>query len=217
MAGGAAGQTAPAAPIDPPGAHPPAARPAPDAGPSNGGISRNSRCRQRHPASPASGLWLNPTAPPFARAAPVSVPGIAMNRRHFLRTLSLTAMALAGGAGFADARAQQPAPGGPPSAPPSRPPPGPTPGERPPMRPQPGRPSYPGSPHRPPPPRRHDRRPPPPYRRGYVWVDGYWSWHDGRYIWMPGRWIAQRPGHRWVPGYWRQQGQVWIFVDGRWR
>jgi hypothetical protein len=35
--------------------------------------------------------------------------------------------------------------------------------------------------------------------RGFVWVDGYWSWMRGRYAWVPGYW-ARPPyaGAYWV-------------------
>ncbi len=79
-----------------------------------------------------------------------------MNRRHFLRTLSLAGTALAGGLGFgAAATAQQPP--GPPQSPPGYRPPD----YRPPMQPRPARPPYPGRPNQPPPPLRHERRPAP--------------------------------------------------------
>jgi hypothetical protein len=37
---------------------------------------------------------------------------------------------------------------------------------------------------------------------GYVWVPGYWAWHDDRHIWVRGRTIVQRTGYRWEPERW---------------
>ena len=66
---------------------------------------------------------------------------------------------------------------------------------------------------------------PPPIRRevigvapgrGYVWIDGYWSWDGYRHSWNAGRWEAPRPGYRWAPHHWYHQRDGWHLEEGHW-
>ena len=68
----------------------------------------------------------------------------------------------------------------------------------------------------PPPPRREvvPARPMP----GYVWVSGYWAWHDNRYFWVGGHY--DRPPHAravWVEPRWEHRGGNYVFIEGSWR
>jgi hypothetical protein len=68
----------------------------------------------------------------------------------------------------------------------------------------------------PPPPLRYEAQPPIP-GPGYVWIDGYWGWRDGRYIWFPGRW--NRPpyeGGYWVHSHWDHYPEGWRLHEGHW-
>jgi hypothetical protein len=66
---------------------------------------------------------------------------------------------------------------------------------------------------------------PPPVRReyigvapgrGYVWIDGYWSWDGYRHVWIAGRWEAPRPGYVWRPHRWHRYRDGWHFEEGHW-
>lgn len=51
---------------------------------------------------------------------------------------------------------------------------------------------------------------------GYVWIDGYWAWHD-RWMWQPGRWARPpHPGARWERGRWDHDRRGWRWREGRW-
>ncbi|HXI39804.1 MAG TPA: hypothetical protein VNH83_07490 [Bryobacteraceae bacterium] len=52
---------------------------------------------------------------------------------------------------------------------------------------------------------------------GYVWIDGFWDWHN-RYVWVPGYW--SRPPHphaRWVPGRAYYNNHRYYYRRGHWR
>ena len=52
---------------------------------------------------------------------------------------------------------------------------------------------------------------------GYVWVEGFWEWHD-RWVWQPGHWA--RPPHQgalWVRGNWEHGQRGWRWHRGHWR
>ena len=68
----------------------------------------------------------------------------------------------------------------------------------------------------PPPPRREavPARPQP----GYIWVSGYWAWHDGRHFWVGGHY--ERPPRAravWVEPRWEKRSGGYIFIEGVWR
>jgi hypothetical protein len=67
----------------------------------------------------------------------------------------------------------------------------------------------------PPPP---DEKPAPPARPGYVWVDGHWSWDDGRdeWAWYDGYWVRERQDYRLVPGRWERRGGGYAWVEPHW-
>jgi hypothetical protein len=53
---------------------------------------------------------------------------------------------------------------------------------------------------------------------GYVWVGGYWAWHDGRHFWVAGH--LERPPHAravWVEPRWERRGGSYVFIEGVWR
>src|SRR5262245_58879663 len=53
---------------------------------------------------------------------------------------------------------------------------------------------------------------------GYVWVGGYWSWHNSNWYWVGGRWVARpRPSAVWFPGHWEPRGRGHAWVGGHWR
>jgi len=56
----------------------------------------------------------------------------------------------------------------------------------------------------------------PPPTVGYVWIGGYWAWHEGRHVWVGGHWDAPRPGYRWVPHAWVHEGGGWRMHEGHW-
>ena len=67
-----------------------------------------------------------------------------------------------------------------------------------------------------PPPMRYERRGPMP-GPGYVWVDGFWNWRDGRYIWVPGHW--DRPpyaGAYWSHPHYDRYDDGWHYHEGHW-
>lgn len=69
--------------------------------------------------------------------------------------------------------------------------------------------------------------PPPPPRRevvparpmpGYIWVNGYWAWHDGRHFWVSGHYERPpRPRAVWVEPRWERRGGGYVFIEGIWR
>jgi hypothetical protein len=67
----------------------------------------------------------------------------------------------------------------------------------------------------PPPPQVEYAGPPPV--AGYIWLGGYWGWHDGRHEWMRGHWEAPRPGYVWSPHVWVHEGDGWRLHGGRWQ
>lgn len=71
-------------------------------------------------------------------------------------------------------------------------------------------------PTQPPPPIRVEN--PGPSRRGYIWIEGAWSWDNNakQYDWVPGHWERTKANRRWEPVRWQQQGNVWIRVGGQW-
>ncbi len=52
---------------------------------------------------------------------------------------------------------------------------------------------------------------------GYVWIDGYWEWHN-RWAWRNGYW-AKPPRARatWEPGRWERGNRGWRWHEGHWR
>jgi len=57
---------------------------------------------------------------------------------------------------------------------------------------------------------------PPPPAVGYVWVPGYWGWHNDHYVWIRGRHVYGRPGYAWAPDRWERHGDRWHHVHGGW-
>ena len=53
--------------------------------------------------------------------------------------------------------------------------------------------------------------------RGYVWVPGYWAWHNDRYVWIRGRTVVQRAGYVWAPDRWEQRNQSYYRNPGHWQ
>jgi len=52
---------------------------------------------------------------------------------------------------------------------------------------------------------------------GFVWIQGYWGWNNGRYDWVPGRWDRPPRGrNHWQAGRWEQHGQQYRYHPGRW-
>lgn len=51
---------------------------------------------------------------------------------------------------------------------------------------------------------------------GYIWIGGFWSWHNHRHEWVPGRWEAPRHGNHWVPHRWDRDGKYWRERRGHW-
>jgi len=51
----------------------------------------------------------------------------------------------------------------------------------------------------------------------YIWVPGWWEWHD-RWVWKSGRWmIGPHPRAHWVPGHWTRHGHTYVWRPGYWR
>ncbi|MGH8674100.1 MAG: YXWGXW repeat-containing protein [Burkholderiales bacterium] len=53
-------------------------------------------------------------------------------------------------------------------------------------------------------------------RPGYVWVPGYWAWHQDRHVWIRGRYVVERPGYYWVADRWVSAGPHWRHERGYW-
>ena len=52
----------------------------------------------------------------------------------------------------------------------------------------------------------------------YVWVGGYWTWHNSSWYWVGGRWAARpRPNAVWTQGRWEPRGRGHVWVRGHWR
>ena len=52
---------------------------------------------------------------------------------------------------------------------------------------------------------------------GYVWIDGFWDWHN-RYVWVPGYWSRPPRRHaRWVPGRAYYDNHRYYYRRGHWR
>src|SRR5678815_5657265 len=46
----------------------------------------------------------------------------------------------------------------------------------------------------------------------HVWVQGYWSYRNGRYVWMPGHYeLRPRPAAAWVAGHWDRTSRGWVW------
>lgn len=56
---------------------------------------------------------------------------------------------------------------------------------------------------------------PVPYSNA-VWVNGHWSWREGKYIWINGYWTNPRRGHVWMQGFWVKKPRGWVWVEGHW-
>jgi hypothetical protein len=53
----------------------------------------------------------------------------------------------------------------------------------------------------------------------YVWLAGYWTWHNNGsgYQWVSGHWeLPPRPGSVWVAPTWQQQGNAYKYTEGYW-
>lgn len=51
----------------------------------------------------------------------------------------------------------------------------------------------------------------------HVWVQGNWSYHEGRWIWVPGRWeVRPRRGAVWIAGHWDRTPRGWVWRAGHW-
>lgn len=53
-------------------------------------------------------------------------------------------------------------------------------------------------------------------RRGFVWIEGYYDWRDGRYVWTPGHFERARQGRRWHGGSWEWRGNHYGWTRGFW-
>ncbi|CAD6537934.1 YXWGXW repeat-containing protein [Paraburkholderia sabiae] len=62
---------------------------------------------------------------------------------------------------------------------------------------------------------RHERAPKP--RRGYVWVEGYWTFRGKHYAWQKGRWVLARPGYEYQQARWVKVPGGWELRQGGWR
>jgi hypothetical protein len=66
-----------------------------------------------------------------------------------------------------------------------------------------------------PPRARHERVPNP--RRGYVWVEGYWTVSGGHYSWQKGHWILARRANEYQQAQWVKVPGGWELHRGGWR
>ena len=68
-----------------------------------------------------------------------------------------------------------------------------------------------------PPPLRVEERPVAP-SANHVWIQGYWTRHDGAWFWVAGGWHPRpRHGAEWVVGHWEARPGRWVWVPGHWR
>lgn len=53
---------------------------------------------------------------------------------------------------------------------------------------------------------------------GYVWINGFWAWSDGRYVWQPGHWAVPPAGQRaWVGPHYERHEHGYRYVPGYWK
>ncbi|MFI5143027.1 MAG: hypothetical protein ACHQQS_07285 [Thermoanaerobaculales bacterium] len=51
---------------------------------------------------------------------------------------------------------------------------------------------------------------------GYVWIGGWWEWHN-RWAWRNGYWaVPPHPRATWVAGRWDRGPRGWRWRPGRW-
>jgi len=51
----------------------------------------------------------------------------------------------------------------------------------------------------------------------YVWIGGWWEWHQ-RWVWRNGYWARPpHPGAVWVTGHWDRYPRGWRWTRGYWR
>jgi hypothetical protein len=52
----------------------------------------------------------------------------------------------------------------------------------------------------------------------YLWVSGYWSWHNDHYEWVAGQWeIPPHGTTTWIPPHWEQEDNEYRFYEGYWK
>ncbi|MGZ3722904.1 MAG: YXWGXW repeat-containing protein [Bdellovibrionales bacterium] len=54
-------------------------------------------------------------------------------------------------------------------------------------------------------------------RPGFLWISGYWGWHENRHHWYGGHWEHSHPGHVWIQPRWAAHGHGWHLEGGHWR
>jgi hypothetical protein len=54
-------------------------------------------------------------------------------------------------------------------------------------------------------------------RPGFIWIGGYWGWHNHRHYWYGGHWEEHRPGFVYINPRWVAHGHRWHFEAGGWR
>lgn len=52
---------------------------------------------------------------------------------------------------------------------------------------------------------------------GFIWIGGYWGWHEHRHSWFPGHWEHSRPGFVWIGSRWAPHSRGYRFESGHWR
>ncbi len=51
----------------------------------------------------------------------------------------------------------------------------------------------------------------------FIWIGGFWEWHE-RWVWTPGRWVERpNPNANWVEPRWERREHDWRFHGGHWR
>jgi len=51
----------------------------------------------------------------------------------------------------------------------------------------------------------------------YLWIGGWWEWHQ-RWVWRNGYWARPpHPGATWAPGHWDRHPRGWRWTPGRWQ